>query len=901
MLSPRGGGKRIIGLTGGDGADGAENNAENGGTTAANGSYNKTLPSLLPAPPPPAAQQQQRAGVATRQASAAKAGDKRLAKTRAGAAGGGSGASAGSTLFPLAPNAVAAGTDSSPGTPPELAKGVSGGWTSATRQGTGSSESESGIARVEGRKRWQSVDGRADDGGGDGRLQGASARAPATSGRGARRGGAAAGGTRGGGKRGGAGGAVDAGGRGGGGRGAEGRDAGKGGRRVSAGARSGYSSSSDLAGNPAAHPSAAPSAAAAANGTSRALSDRDHGLLGVFLNTVNEFLPLISSDVVAAMRDDIVVDGMNGASKKRRRLSPGSGGSDTDFERFARSSLIEAALSVGALVTRDRVAAVGFAENARQLLKEIFDVPSEEAASAFLCLAYFNTYSGEALRADLYLVQAHSFCLNLPEFPLNLEICIEHLSHGRLKIELRPNFHTWGNRRYRVLHVANHVLSMLTQTGDRGLPAALQAGDPLAFEGGEAALLRCVEELVTCIRISERDTLARLICSSLVGLLLMLLGRREESIAVAESVAEGVTPTPAITRVMPLSWIATTVTSALLFIYERHGVYSRLYELVAPAQRLSGSAGQERECALPLPGSDVGEYLRHTCRPSTFCQLVVTISRLTDRGTKNFCPTPDASQGASQDDRWPAMSGLFNNTGGGLVGSAAAGAGARRADGGGGGGDTMRGGGVPRGADVDKAEEECAGTQLAELLASLPPASPPKLSGLVDVESYTDLPSHMDDLAEGAARGGSGGLGGGGGGGSGGGGGGAQAEPRESAAPRQSIGGSGGGSGGGGGSATSGSMRRGPGGVNETRLSSSCSLSSASAGPLHTLPSQRQEDVLGSSGDGGSGGGGGNAREYLKGPQRHGDSDDFGIYGDDLLGSHAFDSDLMKLMTAEAI
>lgn len=69
--------------------------------------------------------------------------------------------------------------------------------------------------------------------------------------------------------------------------------------------------------------------------------------------------------------------------------------------RFARSSLVEAALSVGALVTRDRVAAVGFAENARQLLKEIFDVPSEEAASAFLCLAYFNTYSGEALRADL--------------------------------------------------------------------------------------------------------------------------------------------------------------------------------------------------------------------------------------------------------------------------------------------------------------------------------------------------------------------------------------------------------------------------------------------------------------------------------------------------------------------
>lgn len=60
--------------------------------------------------------------------------------------------------------------------------------------------------------------------------------------------------------------------------------------------------------------------------------------------------------------------------------------------------------------------------------------------------------------------------------------------------------------------MVNHVLSMMMQTGDRGLPSALQANDPSAFEGGEGALLRCVEELVTCIRISERDTLARLIC-----------------------------------------------------------------------------------------------------------------------------------------------------------------------------------------------------------------------------------------------------------------------------------------------------------------------------------------------------------------------------------------------------
>lgn len=84
---------------------------------------------------------------------------------------------------------------------------------------------------------------------------------------------------------------------------------------------------------------------------------------------------------------------------------------------------------------------------------------------------------------------------------------------------------------------------------------------------------------------------------------------------------------------------------ALLFIYERHSVYTRLYQLVAPAQKTPGPGGQAGECALPAPRSDVETYLRHRCGVSTFCRMVVTIARLTDRGTKNFCPAPpDASQ-----------------------------------------------------------------------------------------------------------------------------------------------------------------------------------------------------------------------------------------------------------------
>lgn len=69
--------------------------------------------------------------------------------------------------------------------------------------------------------------------------------------------------------------------------------------------------------------------------------------------------------------------------------------------RLARGALINAALSVGAHVTRDRQRATVSADRARQCLKEIFDVPSEEAASAFMCLAYYNTHSGRGLRADL--------------------------------------------------------------------------------------------------------------------------------------------------------------------------------------------------------------------------------------------------------------------------------------------------------------------------------------------------------------------------------------------------------------------------------------------------------------------------------------------------------------------
>lgn len=68
---------------------------------------------------------------------------------------------------------------------------------------------------------------------------------------------------------------------------------------------------------------------------------------------------------------------------------------------MARSALVNAALMVGSLIKRDRPSAVAFAHRARQCLKEIFDFPSVEAASALLCLAYYSHNTGDKRGADL--------------------------------------------------------------------------------------------------------------------------------------------------------------------------------------------------------------------------------------------------------------------------------------------------------------------------------------------------------------------------------------------------------------------------------------------------------------------------------------------------------------------
>lgn len=54
---------------------------------------------------------------------------------------------------------------------------------------------------------------------------------------------------------------------------------------------------------------------------------------------MNEFLPLISGDVVAVMRENNAAEGTTtaaAAGRKRRRLSPSSfpDGADVDFERW---------------------------------------------------------------------------------------------------------------------------------------------------------------------------------------------------------------------------------------------------------------------------------------------------------------------------------------------------------------------------------------------------------------------------------------------------------------------------------------------------------------------------------------------------------------------------------------
>lgn len=74
----------------------------------------------------------------------------------------------------------------------------------------------------------------------------------------------------------------------------------------------------------------------------------------------------------------------------------------------------------------------------------------------------------------------------------------------------------------------------------------------------------------------------------------------------------------------------------LLFLYERDGVYRSLHGLVAPQQRNSVGG----ECPLPAPGSDVDKFLKHECPRPSFCSLLVTVARITKRGSKDFCQSP---------------------------------------------------------------------------------------------------------------------------------------------------------------------------------------------------------------------------------------------------------------------
>ncbi|CAN0129155.1 unnamed protein product, partial [Phaeothamnion confervicola] len=267
---------------------------------------------------------------------------------------------------------------------------------------------------------------------------------------------------------------------------------------------------------------------------------------------------------------------------------------------MARKALVEGAMSVGSLIVRD-AAADSYAASARGYLKEVFDQPSAEAAAAFLCLAFYNMYAGESARADLYLVHAHSFCLNLEEFPLNLELCIEHLSHARLHVELRPNFRQWREGHYRVLHVVSHVLSTLKQASfwAIGLASALGIGGRALGRRGDGALRTCVAELIECMRISVHEAVARLICSSLAALLLVMLGQRPQAAAVAESITGLVETTPVVVQVMPLCWSAATAAGGLLFVLERHEAHARLHTVLA--RYANATAATACPCGLPSP------------------------------------------------------------------------------------------------------------------------------------------------------------------------------------------------------------------------------------------------------------------------------------------------------------
>jgi Fungal Zn(2)-Cys(6) binuclear cluster domain len=308
-----------------------------------------------------------------------------------------------------------------------------------------------------------------------------------------------------------------------------------------------------------------------------------------------------------------------------------------------RDAELIAALAIGALIC-NQVVAEHYLVAARNFLAAAVhasdgSLSANAALAPLLCMmAYFWLYKGDIQMKNAYLQQAVQFFVALaPNYTdstatptqLRLKLCMEHLDYKRTAVMMAHD-QLQLHPRLAALNVVSCVLRDMPVwlNADVGLPLALQYSQHLT-------------ECTSAVDTEEGNELPVLVCTSLNTLLLTLLGRHAEAMAVIGHIPVLLQTNPTAIKGMPLVWELSLVAALLAFVLGSGAdpSYQSLHRIIEWAQNTT--AATQWSCRLPSVECPLQLWASHTCETSStsimnVCTVINQLSRCTECGRLPF-------------------------------------------------------------------------------------------------------------------------------------------------------------------------------------------------------------------------------------------------------------------------
>jgi Fungal Zn(2)-Cys(6) binuclear cluster domain len=308
-----------------------------------------------------------------------------------------------------------------------------------------------------------------------------------------------------------------------------------------------------------------------------------------------------------------------------------------------RDAELVTALAIGALIC-NQVVAEQYLVAARNFLAAAVHASDGSASSnailaPLLCMmAYFWLYKGDIQMKDAYLQQAVQFSLvTAPDYSdstatptqLRLKLCMEHLDYKRAAV-MMAHEQLQLHPRLVALNVISCVLRDMPVwlNADVGLPLALQYSQHLT-------------QCTTAIDTEDGNELPILVCTSLNTLLLTLLGRHAEAMAVTGHIPVLLQTNPTAIKGMPIVWELSLVAALLAFVLGSGAdpSYQSLHRIIEWAQNTT--AATQWSCRLPSVECPLQLWASHTCETSStsimnVCTVINQLSRCTECGRLPF-------------------------------------------------------------------------------------------------------------------------------------------------------------------------------------------------------------------------------------------------------------------------